>query len=264
MIHRLARWLYRRRLLGWLCPMLFCAWGVAPIPCAAQQNLFNVPSGHITTPDELFFQQQLNINSVLQTSITLDYGLGHGWEVGVNLFDGTIIPIPITTFNQEVVVSQDLLVNAQKSFELTDVFHMAIGGQVGRNLNDDIAKQHFVTFDWVVASLDVPELRDSKFYVGGYYGNRHYAGDPNRFGFMLGTEIPIIEEKVHFMADYISGQNTVALGVIGVVVLLPKHWSLSIGAQVPSPGSGNPYGGVLELTRVVPPKAHRQKTPIRL
>ncbi|HNN01109.1 MAG TPA: hypothetical protein PKG67_11665, partial [Turneriella sp.] len=53
----------------------------------AQQNLFNVPNGEITKPGHFFTQQQFNLTrSALQSNSTLDYGLGDGWEAGLNLF----------------------------------------------------------------------------------------------------------------------------------------------------------------------------------
>ena len=37
--------------------------------------------------------------------------------------------------------------------------------------------------------------------------------------------------------------------MIGAVVYFPSKWQLSFGVQVPAPGSRNPYGAVIELTR---------------
>ena len=89
----------------------------------------------------------------------------------------------------------------------------------------------------------------AKFYLGAYQTNVAYAGPGDRVGVLLGTEIPLVKDKLHFMADYISGNSDISVGVIGGVWYLPSKWQISLGAQVPAPRSHNAYGVVLELTR---------------
>ena len=44
------------------------------------------------------------------------------------------------------------------------------------------------------------------------------------------------------------GLNDVSVAVVGLALFLGKHFQLSAGAQFPSPGSGNPLGGILAFT----------------
>ena len=58
----------------------------------------------------------------------------------------------------------------------------------------------------------------------------------------------MIPHKLHFMADYYSGKNDLAIGVIGFVYFTDNRWQISLGGQAPAPHSGNSPGIVLELT----------------
>ena len=73
------------------------------------------------------------------------------------------------------------------------------------------------------------------------------------FGFASATlsldAMPIVKEKLHFMADYLSGTSDLSVAVVGGVIYLPGKWQLSLGGQIPSPGSDNSYGAVMELTQ---------------
>lgn len=52
----------------------------------AQQNLFNIPSGDIAKSKKFFYQHQLNIYSNnLESKAHSLFGLGKGWDAGINL-----------------------------------------------------------------------------------------------------------------------------------------------------------------------------------
>jgi hypothetical protein len=50
------------------------------------------------------------------------------------------------------------------------------------------------------------------------------------------------------MADWVVGRNASSVAVAGLVLTLPGEVFLSVGAQLPSPGTANDFGAVLELT----------------
>jgi hypothetical protein len=53
----------------------------------AQLTIFNVSSSEITEKNKLSFQQQFEIQDVINSTTTATYGLGKFWEVGVNVFN---------------------------------------------------------------------------------------------------------------------------------------------------------------------------------
>lgn len=236
---------------------LFCAsialllLGFTPSWASAQQNLFNVPNGQITNLGEVFFQQQFNFTPKAGSSnTTFDFGLGHGWEIGFNLLDLNIYdsapaPAPFARTQE----NPDLMLNFQKGFEIVDDFwSLGVGGQFGINPARQTRDVRFENFTWLINSIEIPEIR-GKAYVGAYYANVAYGGPGDRFGALLGLEIEAIKERLSFQADCITGNREISVIVVGGVVTFPNKWQLSIGSQLPTPRSHNPYGVVIELTQ---------------
>lgn len=222
-----------------------------PQAARAQQNLFNVPSGQITRPGELFFQQQLNLSRPLGTSnTTLDVGLGHGWEAGINLLDVVVYDHGAGDGSDaQTQVNPDVLANVQKGGKLADFWRLGVGTQIGFNPNRRRDAIRLINFSWVINALEVPNHEQlGKYYVGAYFANTAYAGPGNSVGFLLGAELPIIKDRLSVQADWVGGRNEISVLVLGGVYTLRNGWQISLGAQLPAPRSPNPRGGVTELT----------------
>lgn len=220
------------------------------LPVRAQQNLFNVPSGQITQPGALFVQQQLNLSRPVGTSnTTLDVGLGHGWEAGVNFLDALLYVHDPAGQGGQTQVNPDLLVNVQKGVKLLAGWHAGLGTQLGFNPARHRSDIKFINFSWLINAFSVPDhARFGTYYAGAYYANQAYAGPGNAVGFLLGAEIPVIPERLSVQADWVGGHNEISVIVLGGVMTFRKGWQLSLGVQIPSPGSPNPHGSVMEYT----------------
>ena len=235
----------------WGAFALCMAWLLMPSTAVAQANLFNVPSGEIASPHEVFFQEQVNLTRKFgQSNTTLDYGLWQDFEVGMNFLDVSIYdrlsPQPFTSQSQ---VSPDLLFNCQQGFHPTDWWQVGVGTQVGFNPPSEVRSSRLLNFTWVVNAFQLPQER-AKVYLGAYYANHPYAGPGTSVGMMAGAEIPIIEDKFSLMGDLITGNNELGVAVLGGVWNLPHRWQLSVGVQVPTPHSQAFEGIVFELTRL--------------
>lgn len=207
-----------------------------------QQSLFNVPSSDITAKGEWFFQEQVNFNSSGISNTTFDYGLGNNFEVGFNLF-------AVDFYHPRgESIDPEPLINLQKRFDITESWGIGLGTQLGAVVPVRHETTSFSTFNYVNNQVKLGSF--GKAFGGGYYANDAYTGSKDQFGFMLGVEIPVWEEKLHFMADYIQSSTDIGVGVIGWVIFLPHRWNFSIGAQVPAINSDNEYGLVLEFTRL--------------
>jgi len=230
------RALTRARGLGpWWFALMSCGW------VNAQQNLFNVPSSEITEKGEFFFQEQLNLGRTGISNTTFDYGLGHGFEVGLNLFDVGLYPPHGDPLNPEA------LINLQKRFDPTPWWGVGIGTQFGSSVPTEMSRVRFSNFNYLNNQFRIHEY--AKLNLGGYLANREYTGSRVEAGLMFGLEIPLMERKLHFMADYLHGHTSINVGVVGFVIYLPRRWQFSIGAQIPGANSGADYGVVLEFTR---------------
>ncbi len=226
-----------------------------------QQNLFNVPSGVVTRKNEVFFQEQLNLARFGESNTTLEYGLGNNWEIGmnifrVNLYPGNLKPLPGES-NEDAI-----LLNIQKSFQPFEQIVFEVGTQNGMSANNGMQKVDFLNFTFGVTRWTPDEnVFEGTLVSGLYYGNTNYLGSGNEFGWMLGIEYPLWRDDLSFVADYISGTNSSSVAVIGAQWTISKKqgWQVSLGAQIPSPHSGNFYGAVFELTKFPPILAKASK-----
>lgn len=224
---------------------------LAPTLGYGQQNLFNVPSVEATPKDRFFFQNQFNVNLNTQSNLTLCYGLGNGFEVGMNVFD---VPLYNPNVRRQELTREsqqpDVLVNTLKVFDVAERWKIGVGTQFGQTSPVFDDRVRLVNFTYANSSYELPEDW-GKLYGGLFYANGEYRGrrgDP--VGLMFGCDIPIVKDKFHFMADLLTGRHDLSVAVVGGVIFLPRGWQLSLGAQVPTPGSRNQYGGVIELTYV--------------
>lgn len=219
-----------------------------------QQNLFNVPSGVITAPGDLFFQEQLNLaHRSGNCGTTFDYGLGNGWEAGLNvvglkLYDRFSQPSEIEAAASGSD-SPDFMLNVQKGFEVTRWWRSSVGTQIGTELNFSSASDRLLSFSWTTNALSVPSHPEfGTWFVGGYYANSELSGGGPAANFLLGAEIPVWGHNLAFQADAVLGSNDLGLIVIGGVYTFENRWQISLGAQIPTENSGNPFGVVVEFT----------------
>jgi len=219
----------------------------------AQQNLFNVPDVVITAPGKVFFQEQFNFTRSGVSNTTFCYGVGKELEIGFNVFNVDLYTDPHaepdSTPENLRQVSPEIMFNVARGLKFTERWHAELGAQFGVNPADSDQLTRFTNFTYFNTEYNAPGPW-GKYYVGTYYANHHHAGPGNSVGLLLGTEIPLVKEKLHFMADFLSGTNDLSVGVIGGVLFIPKRWQLSAGWQFPSPGSHNMQGLVLEITRM--------------
>ncbi|GAB4024730.1 hypothetical protein [Spirosoma koreense] len=202
------------------------------LPTFAQQTIFNVPSSDITPRKKILAQQQVDINAEeLRSSTTIDYGLGRNWEVGLNLYNLDYLP-PQHTWQRNDTTTQMpyaplLLLNAQKTFDLTDALHIGIGGQAGVNLLPT-ERSSWEGLGYVnLAGSFVDD--HYKAVIGGYAGDKRYLADGPTIGIHMGFDAGIWYEKVHLLGDWASGTHEYGQLILGAEVYLVKHLPLAIG-----------------------------------
>ena len=223
------------------------------VPLAAQQNLFNIPAGDMTPKNKFFFQQQTNLYALnyLEAKNHLVYGLGRGWEAGVNLVNLKMDFYPPTTAptngRMEYLVSPMaplMQLTAQKFFFLNSRLKTSFGTQIGTNpirLGKNARATHFTYNIWVYEPR-----HHVKVIVGPYLSDPGTVGRGNTIGLLVGFEYPV-SRKVLVMGDFISGTNATSVSVLGINFLATKRVQLCLGGLLPNPGSGNKPGVVFEL-----------------
>lgn len=216
-----------------------------------QQNLFNIPSGDITHNKKFFYQHQFNVyNNKLESKAHLVYGLGKGWDAGVNLVGKGVYFSPdwrvMHNDNPEKGALYPILMGTvQKQLSFSDKVKLNLGTQVGYNLSSNISNKTVNYFAYGIGSYYIMQGK-SKLAGGFYQTNQEFVGQGNTFGVLLGYEIKVAKNW-YLMGDWVSGNNDASVAVIGLVYNLTKRIQLCGGWQIPNPNTPKPMGVVLEL-----------------
>ena len=215
----------------------------------AQQNFINVPSSEVTIKNKYFFQQQINFNDLIQSNTTLDYGLGKGYEIGLNIlginFDQNRKIIFQNNTSDIEPYSPLILLNGLKQINVSNHFSMSFGSQLGLNFIDN-KRNSGAALCYLNFHISDLVITNSILVMGSYFNSIHYGGNGNRFGAWGGIEIPITS-YFHINAESILGDNSISYTSLGIIVYPIKWMPLTIGFQIPNTNK-NSYSFVFELT----------------
>ncbi|QCR22674.1 hypothetical protein [Pontibacter sp. SGAir0037] len=213
----------------------------------SQKNIFTIPDPEPVERGKLYLQPGFQITGDnIQLSNILTYGLGKRFQAGINLNDLTINYTSrhnVLPYDSVAPAENpDVLLNFQKSVEISKTFELGIGTWSGTNI---ASKVNLSSFNYLNLSAALPS--ESKLILGGYYGNSTFLGEGNNIGLMAGFDVPLVEDKFKLIGDYTSGTNERSVFNLGVEFQLPGNWQLSVGAILPSPGSDNAHGITIQI-----------------
>jgi len=222
---------------------------------AAQQNLFNIPSADITNPQKLFYQHQINLyNYKVESKMHFIYGLGKGWDAGLNIVGkgAYFSPAWRISYNDDPgrgALYPIVLATIQKQFVLSEHVDLNIGSQFGVNISNRLKNKELNHFNYGIGVFHFNDHR-GKIIGGVYKTNRMYVGQGNTFGFMAGYEVRV-SKRWYVMGDWVSGSNDASVAVLGGTYNLTKRVQLCAGWQFPDPGTPKPAGPECELNLLV-------------
>jgi hypothetical protein len=215
----------------------------------AQLTVFNVPSSEITDRNQVSFQQQFEISDQIESSTTATYGLGRGWEVGLNFLN---LDYGLSTRHFEFNDGTDsipyaplLTANVQKVFDLAGGFSVGSGLIAGANLSGH-HHSRAVYYGYSNLLFETGADGQYKFTAGAYIGNHHYLSMGPVAGFQGGMDAGIWHEKLHLLLDWISGNHQKGRLSAGVSIYLTRRLPLSLGWQ--RSNSDGTQAAVLQLT----------------
>lgn len=226
---------------AWITLLSHIVWG--------QKNLVDIPTAEIVEKNKLFLQLQASYAPRnLSTGVTLTYGAGRNFDFGLTLHQfvfqhGKGLEIdPSQPEN-----NPDFLCNVQKGFPLNERSAISCGTRTGINAADNGSRIGLVTFDYLAVHL---RTKKDHLLVGGvFYGNEPYSGKSNTWGAMGGFDIPVFRNKLNFVGDLTTGNNSLSVINGAVDLSLGQEWKLTIGAQIPFPGSSNQEGVYLQIAK---------------
>jgi hypothetical protein len=110
------------------------------------------------------------------------------------------------------------------------------------------AQQQFEIGDQVESSTTASFGPDHRYQIaaGPYLGSHGYLSDGAVMGFQTGIDAGIWYEKLHFLADWVSGSHSKGRLTVGFGVFLSDRLPLSVGWQ--RSNSDGAQAAVLQLT----------------
>ena len=221
-----------------------------PISGRAQQNLFNIPSGEITPKNKVFYQHQINLYPTkFESKGHFVYGLGGGWDAGVNLVGtGAYFRPGLPLLHNDQPAAGALLPvvmgTLQKQFVLSNRVNLNLGTQVGTNLSSLSQRRAFHQFTYGLVGFAPKPGR--RLLAGAYVTNSAYVGPGNNVGLMLGYEWKLTDHW-YLMGDWISGRHDQAVGVVGAMYWPFKRVQFCGGVLLANSSMPRPGGIVLEI-----------------
>ena len=120
---------------------------------------------------------------------------------------------------------------------MIEIYKMSFGTQTGMSLPVTSTEIQFPNFSYFTNAVDLDQW--DKYYFGGFYSNHAYIGAGNSLGLMGGIEYPIVENRLHLMSAFLSGNNGIGVAALGAGLFLPADWQFSAGARQYAPCSSN-------------------------
>jgi hypothetical protein len=226
--------------------LLFCS------VTRAQPTFWDVQSGDSVAAGDLYFQEQLTVNQEgLNSGTIFTRGFRKGFEAGITVHQLThrfaSHSDVIEKSTSEPEKNADLLVNLQKRFDLNQWYSIGVGTRSGINVPGSSAEICYSGFAFVNNRFSIPRT-DHRFVLGMYYATLFYAGEGNSAGLMAGMQIGLIRDKLSLITDFISGNNAISMISTGLNFSFSQNVQAGLGAQLPTPGSENSAGFILQLT----------------
>lgn len=216
---------------------------IVPLTSFAQQNLFNIPSGEVTSEQDVFYQHQLNIyqGESIKSKQHFVYGLGNGFELGVNILD-----VSLTHFSQSHDQYRPLIMGTvQKAWQVGDKLFLNLGTQMGSRYRSEGAHESFNTYSYSLLTYKFDG--HSRIVSGIFYTNEDsFLNGPENVGYLLGYEW-FLTKRFGLMGDHVSGSTASSVSVIGVIYSVTKHFQICAGALIPNRRSFSEPGIVIEF-----------------
>jgi hypothetical protein len=215
---------------------------------AAQQTYLNVPNAELATQGEAFVQQQAGLGRSGEAGLTVDFGLTDIFELGFN-----ILSVPLYAAARPEPGGErppSVLVNAQLMVSLARVVHLQVGTRQGIAAGEQTGpRAAYSARGHALIRLGEDDAAYGNYVIGAYAGTRAHLGQGSLGGGMLGFEVPLLGPKLRIVGDWMIGTNEDSVAGLGFESIFDSEgrWDLALGAQLPSPRSGNDYALIVQV-----------------
>jgi hypothetical protein len=168
-------------------------------------------------------------------NITLGYSSNNGWDFSLSLLNTQVL-------GGNNHFQGDTFLNITKTFEVNNNYALTLGTQNGVALVN-ANPQLWFNFSFLDNRYSVtPWLL---LHGGPYLANAAITGSSLQVGFLTGTEITFIQNKLSLQMDYISGNHALSGANVNMLYNITPRCQVYLGVLVPEQNSGNEFAGIV-------------------
>lgn len=168
-------------------------------------------------------------------NIVIGYSALHDWDFCLSL-----INIQILGGNKQF--HGDSFVNISKTLNLNKDFSIVAGTQNGLSMAN-VEPQLWYSYSYLDNRYNVtPWLL---LHVGPYLANAALTGTARQIGFIGGTEITLVPNRLTLQMDYLSGHHALSGATANMLVNITSRLQMYLGVTVPERDTGNEFAGIV-------------------
>lgn len=168
-------------------------------------------------------------------NIAVGYSARHDWDFSLSLINTQIL-------GGNKQFQGDSFFNASKTFNVNNDLSIVAGTQNGLAMVIS-EPQLWYNFTYLDNRYDVtPWLL---MHGGPYIANAALTGTSRQIGFITGTEITFIQNKLSLQMDYVSGHHSLSGATVNMLLNITSRFQMYMGVSVPERDSGNEFAGIV-------------------
>ncbi|MGZ5049905.1 MAG: hypothetical protein ACXWF8_06165 [Methylobacter sp.] len=168
-------------------------------------------------------------------NIVIGYSALHDWDFSLSLINTQILGA-----NKQF--QGDSFFNVAKTFNLDEDFSIVAGTQNGLAMVN-VEPQLWYSYSYLDNRYNAaPWLL---LHAGPYLANAALTGTTQQVGFITGTEITLVPNKLALQMDYLSGHNALSGATVNMLVNVTSRFQMYLGVAVPERDTGNEFAGIV-------------------
>lgn len=168
-------------------------------------------------------------------NITVGYSASNGWDYTLSLLNTQI-------FGSNKEFQGDTFFNIAKTIDLNTDLAIVAGTQNGVAM---VNSQPQLWYDFTFLDFRYEATPWLSIHSGPYIANTALTGTSRQVGFIAGTEITFIENKLSLQMDYLSGHHSLSGATANLLFNITYRCQLYMGISVPERNSGNEFSGIV-------------------
>lgn len=168
-------------------------------------------------------------------NIVVGYSALHGWDFSLALINTQVL-------GSNKQFQGDSFFNVAKTFVVDEDLSITAGSQNGLAMVN-LQPQLWYDYSYLDSRYDItPWLL---MHGGPYLANAALTGTTRQVGFMVGTEITLVQDLLSLQMDYISGHHSLSGATVNMLLNVTPRFQLYMGVSVPEQESGNEFAGIV-------------------